>query len=152
MTIMFAQETYERIVDEILPLLPKHWEELAVYKDVPLEPDYDLYEKAAKAEKLVIYAARLDGALIGYSIFSVHARHPHYSSLKFAINDIVWIHPSFRERGFGRAFRDFWDKALYDLGVGLAVIDTKVSHPALRFLLEDGGYTVRSAGLEKRLR
>jgi GNAT superfamily N-acetyltransferase len=151
MPIVYAKETYARVIDEIRPLLVEHWQELAVYKDIPLDPDWKLYEHLDGAGELIIYTARLDGALIGYSIFSIHRRHPHYAKLSYALNDIIWIHPDHRHQGFGRNFRDFWDKQLYALGMRLVVIDTKVSHPDLMFLLKNGGYTTRSAGLEKRL-
>ncbi len=150
--IVYARETYDQIIEELRPLLPIHWQELAVYKDIPLDPDYEFYKRVADADRLMIYTARNGGALIGYAIFSIHPRHPHYATLKYAINDIIWLHPDQRHKKIGLGFREFWDKQLYDMGVQLVVIDTKVSHPDLMYLLKNGGYTTRSAGLEKRLR
>ena len=149
--IRFAAESYADIIGDILPLLPEHWAELAVHKDIPLDPAYEFYSEMDKIGALKIFTARKDGALIGYSIFVVRPRHAHYA-IGWAMNDIVWLHPDHRNEGVGTAFVGFWDAALRDLGVTLAHINAKVSHPALMYLLKKCGYVTIECGMEKRLR
>lgn len=153
MSISYGTETYDQIIDELHPMLFEHWKELAVYKDIPLAPDFDFYRDAARRGRIMIYTAREhDGTLIGYSIFAVHPSHPHYTGIAWAANDIIWLRPDYRRQGIGGAFQAFWDAKLTELGMTLVVIDTKVTHPELMYMLKAGGYTTRSCGMEKRLR
>ena len=147
----FAIETYDEIIDDIRPMLPEHWAELAVHKDIPLEPEWEFYRRSDEIGALKIFTARRDGELIGYSIFVVRPRHAHYN-IGWAMNDIVWLHPDHRNEGVGTKFVAFWDEKLRDLGATIVHVNVKVWHPALAFLLKKCGYAVIEAGYEKRLR
>lgn len=149
-TLNFAIESYDRVAEEIKMMLPAHWQELAVYKDIPLDPDYDLYRTLDRAGILKIFTARLDSELIGYSIFVVK-RHPHYRGHSWAMNDIVWVHPSHRSAGVGGAFVLFWDAQFRHLGVDVVHVNAKVAEPALMYCLKSCGYATVECGLEKRL-
>jgi GNAT superfamily N-acetyltransferase len=147
----FATERYRDVIGEGQSMLMAHWAELAVHKDIPLDPEYAFYEKMDDIGALRIYTVRSEGQLIGYSIFVVRPRHAHYN-IGWAMNDIVWLHPEHRNEGVGAAFVAFWDQELTALGVTLVHINAKVSHPALAYLLKKCGYVVIEAGYEKRLR
>lgn len=146
-----ATEAYGAIVDEVRPLLPGHWEELAVYKDIPLDPAWDFYEGMDKLGALKIFTVRKSGALIGYSIFAVRPRHAHYN-FAWAMNDIVRIEPEHRNFGVGRALVDYWDAELAAMGVAIVHVNAKVQHPELMYLLKACGYETIECGMQKRLR
>jgi GNAT superfamily N-acetyltransferase len=150
--ITFAEEKMQDVLEEIQPLLAQHWSEIAVYKNIPLDPDYDLYRQADTAGFLVVYTAREEETkkLVGYSIFFLR-RHHHYINHTWAMNDIVWIHPDFRQQGFGREFVAFWNGKLRERGTHVVHVNAKVAHPALAYLLKSTMHTVVEAGYELRL-
>ncbi len=144
----FAVESFDSIIDAIKPLLPLHHAELAAYPDIPLDPDFDFYRRANQQGYLRIYSARLGNELIGYCLFTIIPRHPHYMGQAFAIADIVWVHPDHRNYGVGTALFDFVEGDLR--GCVIAVGD-KISHPALGLLLKSRGYEALSVTYSKRL-
>ena len=147
----FAVEPLHAVLPELRPLLPSHWAELASYPDIPLDPNYDLYLKIADAGMLTVYTARLNDTLIGYALFFLHAGHMHYRSTGWAMNDIVWLHPTHRNLGIGRDFVAFWDADLRDRGIDVVHIDTKLVAPALAHLLGACCYSQITLGFERRL-
>ena len=148
--IHFSAETYDQIIDEIKPMLPEHWLELAVHKDIPLDPDYDFYKRANDAGLLLILTVRDEGALIGYAIWVVK-NHPHYKTHSWALNDIVWLRPDHRGFKTGRAFVMFWEAEFTSRGVHVVHVDTKTAVPMLYHLLISSGYAETARGVEKRL-
>lgn len=148
--IKFAVESYAQIIDEIKPMLPEHWAELAVHKDIPLDPDYDFYERANAVGMLVFMTVRKAGVLIGYAIWVVK-KHPHYRAHTWALNDIVWLHPEHRGLRTGRAFANFWEEALRLRNVAVIHVDTKIVAPQLLYLLKGCDYETTGVAMEKRL-
>ena len=62
-------ESFPELLEELKPLLPLHWEELALNKDkVPLDPQYDVYLQKDVNGQVLSIAARENGELIGYFI------------------------------------------------------------------------------------
>ena len=94
-------ETVAQIKDDIQVLIKEHWEEIAHNKDViPLDPNYDLYEKMEAAGRLIICAARLEGELIGYSLFFL--TYPmHYQTTLVATNDLLFMRKAYRGSHYG---------------------------------------------------
>lgn len=148
--IAFAIETYDQIIGEIKPMLPEHWLELAVHKDIPLDPDYEFYAKASAAGLLTFMTVRKEGALIGYAIWVVKA-HAHYKAHTWALNDIVWLHPDHRGMSTGRALVAFWEAEFRARGVAVIHVDTKISTPQLLYLLRSCDYDTTGMAMEKRL-
>ncbi|MDE2096654.1 MAG: GNAT family N-acetyltransferase [Patescibacteria group bacterium] len=146
----FAVETYAQVIDEIGPMLPAHWAELAVHKDIPLDPDFDFYKKADEIGLLEIMTVRKDGVLIGYALWVVK-RHPHYKAHSWAINDIIWLRPDHRRENIGSSFIAFWEAEFRRKNVSVVHVETKIASTALMFLLMKNGYQATSAGVEKRL-
>lgn len=144
----FAVESFDDIIDEIRPLLPLHWRELAAYPDIPLNPDFEFYKRAGDAGHIRYYTARLGAGLIGYAIFTVVPRHPHYMGQSFAIADICWVHPDHRTFGIGSALFDFIEN---DLKGFVISVGDKISSPALGLLLRGRGYDPLSVTYSKRL-
>lgn len=93
---VYALEAWPGLRAEMLPLLRRHWQEIALdHARVPLDIDEaryaDLHEKGA----LRIVTARRRGALIGYHV-AVFGPHLHYASTPHYITDVYYIAPEFR--------------------------------------------------------
>ena len=120
----------EKLTPELLkeaePLLQKHWAEIAYYKDIPLDPDYELYLKMQGVGALRSYSARDEhGKLIGYAVYFVRP-HPHYKQTLMAQQDILYVDPE--RRGMGLFLLKFADLELKKIGVELVSHHIKVAH------------------------
>lgn len=144
----YAIETFDEVIDDIRPLLASHWDELAAYSDIPLDPDFEFYRRANVADVLRIYTARKNGGLIGYILMTVLKSHPHYSAQPWSVSDIVLVVKEHRTFGVGSALFDFLER---DLEGFVVQIHTKASHPELGVLLLSRGYAPIEITYSKRL-
>lgn len=143
----FKQETLSTSLQEAKPLLYKHWSEIAHYKDIPLDPNYDLYFKMEESGILKVFTARdVEEAIEGYAVFIV-APLLHYKSCLAAKQDVVYIDPD--RRGMGMFFIRWCDDQLKAMGVQVVDHHVKAAHnfgPALvrfGYELQDHSYTKR---------
>ena len=137
---LFAREQLTpELVAEITPLLVRHYDEVAVDKDIPLSPRWDVYFGMQEKGNLYIYTSRLAGRLIGYNAF-INDKHLHYSTAESSGNDVIFIDPT--ERGFGRQFIRWTIERLRAAGVQLNSYHVKLSH--------DWGHILREMGFEPR--
>lgn len=137
--ISFGKESATpEFIEEIKPLLQKHWQEIAHFKDIPLDPAWDDYLTLDKLGMLRVYTARLNASLIGYCIFIVR-RNPLYKTSLQASQDILFIDPAHRNQGFGRSFIDWCDSMLKLEGVQVSYQHVKEAHN-FGPLLESLGY------------
>lgn len=146
--ITYARETFDEVIDDIKPLLIEHWEELAAFPDIPLDPDYEFYRLANARDLIRIYTARKDGELIGYGIFIINRSNPHYMQIKMAISDIVLVRKEHRKSGVGMGLYDFIEA---DLPGFIVSTNDKISHPALGELMKARGYQAVTTAWVKRL-
>ena len=99
-------ESLTERLEEMIPLFPLHYEELALNKDkVPLDPQYNIYlERDARGE-VVFVTMRDAGELIGYFVGFV-APGLHYRTCLTCTMDIFYVHPDKRNGTTGvRLFR-----------------------------------------------
>lgn len=123
----FQREPADRkLFDDLMPLLKLHFNEIAHYKDIPLDPDFEQYAKLEDIGALRAFTARTaDGLLIGYSVFFV--RHNiHYRSSLQASQDVLYVDPS--RRGFGAKFILYCDKQLAQEGIQVVYQHIKAEH------------------------
>jgi hypothetical protein len=120
----FRRENVKRIWDNLVPLLAQHYEELAPYKDVPLDPDKDFFVKADETGMIRVYSAREAGVLVGYAVYFVR-RDIHYKSIKLAQQDLIFVDPARRGR-FGIRFIRWCEAQLKGEGVNLIMCHTKM--------------------------
>lgn len=101
--ITYASEILSpALASEMMPHFTAHFDEVGLYKDIPLDPDWEQYFQAQDADKLRIYIARDEaGVMAGYSVYFL-GTHPHHRGSKQARHDIFFI-PKTR-RGFGLDF------------------------------------------------
>ena len=105
-------EPFPPFLEEVKPLLQRHYEELALNQDkVPLSPQYHVYlERDARGEVLLV-TIRESGALVGYFVGFV-APGLHYETCLTLIMDIFWLAPEHRgQRGGIKLFRAVFEEA-----------------------------------------
>jgi GNAT superfamily N-acetyltransferase len=89
-------EPFRPFLEEVQPLLPRHWEELALNKDqVPLDPQYDEYLRRDANGSVLLVTLRNAGELAGYFVGFV-APGLHYQTCLTLTLDIFWIAPEHR--------------------------------------------------------
>lgn len=142
---------FEKIADaleEAKPLLKEHWAEIATFKDIELNPDYDRYLMLEKTGYTKSYSARDgDGRLCGYAVYFLF-NHMHYKQALYAQQDILYVLPE--QRRMGGLFIKYCDEELKKCGVVCVTQHVKAS---LNFgtLLERIGYTLQDLIYIRRL-
>lgn len=108
--------------DEIAPLLEAHYHEIAHWRDMPLEPNREAYQRLSEVGSLRIYTARVAppaddrGRLVGYLCVLV-SRSLHYRSFMFANQDVLFIDKPYRGTRAGIELIRYAHKALRADGV-----------------------------------
>ena len=149
--LKLAIETLADVRDECDDLIAAHWREIAVWQDIPLDPDWSAYENLERIGMLSIYTVRTEeGKLVGYAVF-IMRKHIHYKGHSWAANDIVFVHPDYRDGRIGRNLVRFWEQDLKARGIHVVHVNVKIGHPALDLVLRFEKYKTVESGLEKRL-
>lgn len=100
-------ESFTEVLPELKPLLPTHWEELALNKDkVKLDPQYDIYLARDAMGEVMFVTLRELGQLVGYFIGFV-APGLHYKTCLTLTMDIFYVWPTNRGSGGGFVLFDF---------------------------------------------
>lgn len=137
--ITILNESFTERLPELLPLLPLHYEELALNRDkVPLDPQYDLYEAREAAGQLMFSVVRDDGNLIGYFI-GFKAPGLHYRTCLTLTMDIFYIHPDHRGSNVGYKLFKHVESEAKRAGVQRMFVGSKV-HLDASWLFERLGY------------
>lgn len=155
----FAREPFsDALLDEMVPLLTRHWAEVGHYPDIRLDVDASVYHTAEGNGALRLFTVRaraypadgvcIDDALIGYAAFFVR-RNPHYASSLQAVQDVIYIAPTCRG-GAGARFIRWCDDQLRAEGVQAVYHHVKVAHN-WGALLERMGYEAVDVIYAKRL-
>jgi len=137
--ITYALESFTERLPELKPILPLHYEELALDKDkVPLSPQYNIYTQREALGELVFITARELGELVGYFIGFV-APGLHYSTCLTCIMDIFYIHPDHRGSNAGIEMFEFVENELSRRNVARWFVGSKV-HLDASWLFERLGF------------
>ena len=133
-------EPWKDFIKEAKPLLPIHYEELALEKDrVPLDPMYEIYDQRDSQEQVLVITVREDGALIGYFIGFI-APGLHYRTCLTLTMDIFYIHPQHRMQGAGTLLFSTVEQEAKRRGVNRLFVGSK-NHKSSEFLFMKLGYT-----------
>lgn len=93
----YRREKIADIKDELLPLLEKHWREIALEQNtVKLDPDWASYDLLDASGVLCLVTARHHGELVGYVVYLI-VNSLHYKNLRVADCDLFWLDPTFRK-------------------------------------------------------
>ncbi len=103
MMLTAACESLTAGLEELKPLLPKHYEELSLHKfhGFPLNPNYAHYLARDMRGEIVYVAVRSGGALVGYFIGFL-APALHYQECLTLTMDILYVIPEARGEGGGQ--------------------------------------------------
>lgn len=127
----FQTEPWGAVVREGLVLGQRHWEEITVDKDIPLDMDLAAYAAMEATGQLHVTTVRAAGTMIGYSVVIVRP-HLHYRTLLCGYFDLYWLEPTCRG-GFAwtglKMFREV-ERALAARGVKKLFTGTKRAHDA----------------------
>lgn len=146
----FRRETLFDVIEEVQPLLDLHYEELCVNRDtVKLNPRWDVYRDLEGRGALVIYTARDNAKLVGYSAYLVN-QSLHYADLKVAQNDVFYITQDHRRGAMPYRFLKFCEKSLAGAGVQKLVYHCKTTNQ-LSPLLHRIGYDAEEVMVAKLL-
>jgi hypothetical protein len=138
----------QKLFDELMPLLEKHYHEIAHHKDIPLDPDWTRYATMESIDALRAFIARDDkGVMLGYAIFFI-AQNMHYKTSRQALQDVLFIDP--QQRGFGIKFVLWCDRELEREGVQVVYHHVKSAHN-FGPMLERLGYSLVDLIYTKRL-
>jgi GNAT superfamily N-acetyltransferase len=89
-------ESLTEMLEQLKPLFPAHWEELALNKDkVPLDPQYDIYLQRDARGEVMLVTLRQAGDLVGYFVGFV-APGLHYQTCLTLTMDIFYVWPGAR--------------------------------------------------------
>lgn len=88
-------------LDDLKPFFPMHWEELALnQKQVPLDPQYDVYLDKDAAGQMMLVTLRSAGELVGYFVGFIQPGL-HYKTCLTLTMDIFYVLPEHRGNGAG---------------------------------------------------
>lgn len=127
--ITYQQESLVTVKADIIPLLEKHWEEVALNKEkIKLNPDWDAYANLEDAGILKIFTARDDRKLVGYFVVFVKS-HIHYKDHLFCYNDVIFVDEEYRKGFTSPRLIKFAEKCLKADGVEVMIVNTKRHKP-----------------------
>ena len=113
----FARELLCEVVQEVQPLLVEHYDELTLNKQVvKLDPMWSEYALLEQLGRFVVFTARNEGELVGYSAYFV-TKHLHYAGLTCAQNDVLFLRRDHRRGTTAIRFLDFCEQQLREQGV-----------------------------------
>lgn len=131
-------EPFSDVIEEIKPMLPGHWRELALYQDrMPLDPQWGAYIEREAQGSLVVVTLREAGAVIGY-FWGFIAPGMHYQSTLTCTMDIMYVHPDHRGKHAGNLLLNTIRAELKRRGVKMWWMGSK-NHKPIEWLYEGFG-------------
>lgn len=149
MSVEFGIEKFSDVWDEMMPLITKHYEEIARYKDIALSPDKEKYVTLNEKEFAKLFTIRNSGELIGYAVFFI-APHIHYSDVIHAHQDVLFLTKEHRGKMVGARFLKWCEDRLAENGVMWITQHVKAKHNFGR-MLERIGYELMDLVYTKRI-
>lgn len=134
-----APEPFSAFLEEVKPLLPEHYAELALDQDkVPLAPQYNIYLDRDSRGEVMCVAMRSAGELVGYFVGFV-APGLHYATCLTLTLDIFWLKPEHRGQNGGFILFKAVEMEAKRRGVQRMFVGSK-AHLDASFLFEKLGY------------
>jgi Acetyltransferase (GNAT) family len=147
-SITFQEENVEAMRREGFPLLEKHYDEIAQFKEVQvLDPDWEAYDRMEKAGKLWVMTVRDGACLIGYIVMFI-GYDLHYRRMLRATEDVHFLLPEYRKGMLGFRMLARMKKEMQAKGVHTITLRTKANNDhAVLFerlggVLHDKVYTI----------
>ena len=146
-----TEQFTDELIAEVKPLIELHYQELTLHKEVvKLDPDWDRYKQLSIMGMTAIITVRDDEKLIGYSLFFV-APHMHYKNNIMANNDVLFLHPAYRQGRVGLKLLHKCEEVLQNMNVDKIVWHIKFAKD-FRHILYRMGYEDEDALVGKIIR
>lgn len=148
----FARESLDEVrAAGVEQLLERHYEEVAFYKDIPLDPDWEGYAAIEALGRLRIFTARIGGEFVGYCVYLINC-NPHYKGSLQASQDILFVLPEHRNARLGMHLILFCERSLRAEAIQVTYQHSKASEQLdMGALLERLGYELVDTIWAKRL-
>jgi GNAT superfamily N-acetyltransferase len=158
--VAYQREFAHELWGEIMPLLVRHKDEIAHFKDIELNPDVEAYNRCEEQGVLRCFTARsmcasyesgelMPGVLVGYAVYFVRP-NPHFKDSLQASQDVLFILPEYRRGRIGLRLIEFADQVMKAEGVQAVYQHVKVKHD-FSPLLERLGYELVDRLYARRL-
>ena len=122
----YTVERWRDLKREMMPLLVRHWREIALnHADVPLDIDEARYKALDDSDARHIVTARRNGLLIGYHV-AIVSTHLHYASTLHGITDVYYVAPECRHGVTGMRLFQAVERELKKRGVRKLFTATKL--------------------------
>lgn len=132
-------EPYSETIGELKEIYPRHWKELALnQRQVPLDPQYEVYLARDRAGELLLVTLRSAGKLAGYFLGFI-APALHYKTCLTLTMDIFYVLPEFRHGAAGLKLFRAVEAEARRRGVQRMFVGSKLHKDASR-LFERLGY------------
>lgn len=132
-------ERLSDVLEELKPMFPEHFKELALNQDkVPLDPQYGVYLARENIGEVLFVALREAGEIVGYFVGFI-APGLHYQTCLTLTMDIFWVRPDKRGKGAGIQLFRFVEHEARSRGVQRMFVGSKL-HKDASWLFEHLGY------------
>ena len=150
MSVRIEPATVDFLLEHATELFEAHRDEIATMPDLmKVKPDVDAYKRMEASDALYCLSA-LDGVqLVGYSVNVVIA-NLHYSDLKTASNDLLYVHPDYRHGRLGLRLMRETENEAQRRGAHLMLWHAK-QNSALSHICQRLGYSVQDVIYNRRL-
>ena len=127
--ITIQVELIKDIVEEMKPLLEKHYEEVHLFPDkIPFNPDYDKYFELEKMGLTHTLTVRHDKKLVGYIVAFLYP-NLHYKDHMYAINDVIYLDEKYRHTDVAEEMLRYAESYYKGLGASVMTFHMKVGIP-----------------------
>lgn len=140
--VEFARETVAAALDEMLPLVYRHNDEIpyGVTAADPLDIDVDLYKRLCELGLVRLFTVRDAGHLVGYAMFHL-GTSLHRKYLKQAHEGGLYVHPEFRRGTTAIKFLAYISAELKKEEFDMVLYNSPAANPKFGELLHLLGYS-----------
>lgn len=145
-------EVTHELIDEMIPLLEAHRQELTAFKDIELHVATQKYVDLYKLGCLKCFIIRDEAnSIVAYLAYFIN-QNLHYYDYTYAVQDVLYVRPDRRGAMLGYKIIKHADKVLKDkYNVSVVVQHVKIKHD-FKPLLDKLGYERVEYNYMKRLK
>jgi hypothetical protein len=136
--VAYNLEDMTTIQEEITPLFQNHWDEVDLFVDLGMNPNWVVYKELQEAERLKCITVRDDDLLVGYAVWVINPSL-HFADYLLGTNDLLYLKPEYRHSEISKDLLAFSESILKEAAVDVAFINMK-TYATYENLAESCGY------------